>query len=121
MAFNVRVITYKGMRDIPRVLQKQNTEDSVFVRDEPYSSSQIVVVSSVAAASVPQAGDASGSALMVLEIPDGQAVRYEVNLSGSTALNARVAGATSPRATGTQIFHFGNGASISLVDAAAFP
>lgn len=117
MAFNVRVITYRGIRNIPQVLPKQYSGDSVFARDEPYFSSQVVVVSSIAANSVPQAADA-GAALMVLEIPDGQAVRYEVNLSGAGASNARVAGASSPRTTGTQIFHWGNGASISLIDAA---
>jgi hypothetical protein len=120
VAFNVRVIVYKGIRNVPQVLNKQYSSDSVFARDEPYMSSQIVVTSGAAAASVPQAADA-GSALMVLEIPDGQAVRYEINLSGALASNARVAGTTSPKATGTQIFHWGVGASISLVDAASFP
>jgi hypothetical protein len=120
MAFNVRVITYKGIRNVPQVLPKQFSSDAVFARDEPYMSSQIVVVSGAAAASVPQAADA-GCALMVLEIPDGQAVRYEVNLSGAGASNARVAGTASPKATGTQIFHWGASASISLIDAAGLP
>ena len=120
MAFNVRVITYTGIRNVPQVLPKQYSSDSVFARDEPYASSQVVVVSGSAAASIPQAGDTSAK-LMVLEVPDGQAVRYEVNLQGSGGTGARVAGSQSPRATGTQIFHWNNGASISLVDAASFP
>jgi hypothetical protein len=119
MAFNCRIVTYKGIRQVRQVLPKQYSSDSVFIRDEPYNSSQIVVVSGVAAGSVPQAAD-SDSTLMVLEIPDGQAVRYEVNLQGSAGTGARIAGTNSPRATGTQIFHWGNGANISLVDAASF-
>jgi hypothetical protein len=120
MAFNVRVLTYRGIRQTSEVLPKRFSSDSVFLRDEPYNSSQIVVVSGVANASIPPANEGS-SPLMVLEIPDGQAVRYEINMQGAAGTGARVAGSTSPKATGTAIFHWNAGASVSLIDAAGLP
>lgn len=120
MAFNVRVITYRGIRQTAEVLPKRYSSDSVFLRDEPYGSSQIVVVSSVANSSAPPVGE-TGVGLMVLEVPDGQAVRYEVNPQGAAGSGARVASTLSPKAAGTQVFHWNAGASISLIDAAGLP
>lgn len=116
MAFNVRVIAYKGMRQIQHLLDKQFTGDSVFVLDEPYVWSQVISVSAAAATSAPVAGD--GSTIMRLEIPDGQQVRYEINPSGPSASNARVAGNASPRTNGFDNFAWGAGYSVSLIDAA---
>lgn len=113
---NVRVFAYRGMRQIQHLLDKQFTGDTVFVLDEPYIWSQVISVSAVAASSAPVAND--GSTIMRLEVPDGAQVRYEINPSGPTASNARVAGNSSPRTSGFDNFQWAPGYSVSLIDAA---
>lgn len=115
MAFNVRLFTYRGMRQIPQLLVKQFNADSVFVLDEPYIASQVISVSAVAATSSPATDD---STILRIEVPDGQQVRYEINPNGPTASNARTAGNGSPRLSGFDNFAWGSGYSISLIDAA---
>lgn len=116
MAYNVRCFTYRGMRQIPSLLDKQFTSDSVFVLDEPYIASQVISVSAVAASSSPVSND--GSTILRIEVPDGQQVRYEINPNGPSASNARVASTNSPRLSGYDNFAWGSGFSISLIDAA---
>lgn len=119
MSFNVRIFTYRGTRQIHQVLVKQYNADSVFVLDEPYIASQLLVVNGATpVSSAPVAND--GSTLLRIEVPDGQQIRYEINPNGPTASNARVAGNTSPRLSGFDNFQWGAGYSISIVDAASF-
>lgn len=120
MAFTVRIFTYRGMRQIQQVLVKQFNSDSVFVLEEPYIASQTLNVNGATpVSSVPVAND--GSQILRIEVPDGQQIRYEINPSGPTASNARVAGTNSPRLAGFDNFQWGSGYSISMVDAASFP
>lgn len=115
MAFSVRIHSYRGMRQIQHLLDKQFTGDAVYVLDEPYLTGETISVSAVAASSTPVT---DGSTILRIEVPDGQQIRYEVNPSGPTASNARVATANSPRLSGYDNFAWGNGYSISMIDAA---
>lgn len=122
MSFSVRIFAYKGMRQIQQVLVKQFNSDSVFVLEEPYLWSQILVVNGATpVSSTPVSGAADGGSQIIrIEVPDGQQIRYEINPSGPSASNARVAGNLSPRLSGFDNFQWGPGYSISLVDAASF-
>lgn len=122
-AFNVRIFAYRGTRQIHQVLVKQYNADSVFVLDEPYLWSQLLAVNGATpVSSAPVSGSADGgSTVLRIEVPDGQQIRYEINPSGPSASNTRVAGNTSPRLSGFDNFQWGAGYSISVVDAASFP
>ncbi len=115
MAFNVRIFSYKGIRQIPQLLVRQFNADSVFVVDEPYLWQQTISVSSVAASTVAQ--DPDKGTIVRIEIPDNQAIRYEFNPPGRTA----IAGTNSPRLTGSDQFPWVKGATLSLIDAVNLP
>lgn len=57
--------------------------------------------------------------MVVVEVDDGAAVRYELNPNGNGAINARVASERSPKLTGRHRFQWSNGAQIVFVDADA--
>lgn len=119
--FNARLYTYAGIVQIHQRLVKQYSADSVFLLDEPYLASQLLVVpaggGAIASAVFPTPDK---STILRIEIPDGQQVRYEINPNGPLATNARVAGSTSPRLSGFDQFAWGAGYSLSLCDASAF-
>lgn len=116
MAFNVRVFGHRGIRQMPNVLPKQFSSDSVFQLEQPYEFAETVSVSSVAASSTAQA---SGDKTQVLriEVPDGQTIRYEINPPGRTT----VASSASPSLSGKDQFAFAQGWTVSMIDAAALP
>lgn len=119
--FNARIFGYRGIVQIHQRLVKQFSSDSVFVLDEPYAWSQLLIV--------PQGGGAVSSAVVAapdrstilrIEIPDGQQVRYEINPNGPNQTTTRIAGVNSPRLSGFDQFEWAAGYSISLCDAASF-
>lgn len=116
MAFNVRTFGYRGIRAIPRKDFVQFTSDSVSMLDEPYEWRQLLLVNGT----IPPAFTTvlpDLSTIIRVEVPDGQAIRYEINSPGRSV----VADASSPRQVGDQQYPFGPGWSISIVDAAAYP
>lgn len=116
MAFNVRVTTYRGMREMRKVLPQQYAADSVQMLEEPYEWSQ--VLASNGATAVPSVADNTANVTMVkIEVADGQSIRYEVKPPGST----RSAGNASPRMSGTDFFPFAPGWTFEFVDAASYP
>lgn len=119
----VRIFAYRGMRQIQQILTKQFNSDSVFVLDEPYNWSQVLVTAGATpVSSAPVSGAADGvSTILRVEVPDAFQIRYEINPSGPNASNARVAGNASPRLSGFDNFAWGSGYSISICDAASFP
>lgn len=116
MAFNVRLYGHRGLEQMPIVKPRQYTAETVFNLAQPYEWAQTVSVSATAASSAPVADVNSGSGVNVLriEVPDSQAVRYEINPPG----RAVVAGSQSPILSGHDNFYFRSGWTISLIDAA---
>src|SRR5258708_6988215 len=116
MAFNVRVFGLRGIKQIPQLLVRQYNSDSVFMFEEPYAwASGPISVSSVAISTPAQ--DPDLATFVRIEIPDNQAIRYEINPPG----RAVAAGTNSPRITGSDQFAWGKGWTISIVDAANLP
>lgn len=119
-AFNARIFGYAGTRQVAQGVPKHFNADSVFVRDEPYLWSQVIVVNGAApVASAVQPNDKA--TMLVIEVPDGQTIRYEINPNGPGTATARNAGNTSPRLSGIDAFEWFSGATVSFVDAASFP
>lgn len=119
--FNVRIHTYRGIVQVQQRLVKQYNADSVFVLDEPYIASQVLLVPAgggQVSSVVFTAPD--DSQILRIEVPDGQQIRYEINPNGPLATTARVAGNSSPRLSGFDNFLWAKGYSISMCDAAAF-
>lgn len=119
MAFNCRIFGHRGLQQIPISKPRQFNADSVFQVEQPYEFAQTISVSGVAAASAPVADANSGAAVTVLlvQVPDGETVRYEINPPG----RAIAAGSQSPAMSGMNYYYFRSGWSISLIDAAALP
>jgi hypothetical protein len=119
MAFNVRLHGYQGIVAMKVTNESgQQHSDSVYQLQQPPVWAQTVSVTAAAAPLVtpvtvlaPFVGDVSG--VLRIEVPDGQAIRYEINPPNVS----RTAGSTSPKMSGVDQFQWGSGWSISLVDA----
>lgn len=115
---NCRIFGYTGIVQLEQRLLKFANSDSVFMRQEPYLWSQKLTLNgAVPVPSVVQPNDAA--TMVVIEVDDNFAIRYEINLNGPLASNARVAGTMSPRLRGENVFQWVTGATISIVDASA--
>lgn len=115
---NVRIFGYSGTVQVEQRMLKFHNSDSVFVRQEPYLWSQKLTLNgAVPVSSVVQANDAA--TLVVVEVDDNVAVRYELNPNGPAASNARAASTNSPKLTGENIFQWFAGATMSFADASA--
>lgn len=115
MAFNVRCFAHEGLTQMPLIMPKQYSADSVFHLSQPYLWSQVVSVSSVAASIAPN--NTARVTILRIEVPDGQSVRYEINPSGRSV----VASTNSPILSGHDQFVFAPGWSLSLIDASSLP
>lgn len=118
--FNVRIYGYRGVSQIPQVHVTQFSNDSLLVNEEPYVFGQLIPTDGDNP--VTSASDAqTGTKMLKVEVPDGKGIRYEVNLNGPAATNARVASTDSPKMEGVNWITFSPGATFSFVDAANFP
>lgn len=123
MAFNVRIFGHDGLARLKVMTQTQFASDSVYHLKQPYLWAQNIAVSGVAAPSAPNVTIPTGktqdtTSVIAIEIPDGQAIRYEINPPGN---NPRVANTNSPRLTGNNVLEFGPNYTISMIDAAGLP
>lgn len=119
MAFSVRIFGHRGIIQMPLVLPKQFSSDSIFQLIQPYEWGQVISVSAVAASSAAVAAP-DKTAILRIEVPDGQTVRYEINPPNRTG-GIVAAGNGSPRISGFNQFYFGQGFTISLIDASNYP
>ena len=118
MSFNCRIYAYQGIQQMPVVLPKQFSSDSVFQVVEPYIWGATVSVSAVAASTPASAvaGDAK-TTMIRIEVPDGQTIRYEINPPNRTG-GVVVAGVNSPSLSGKDYFYFNPAWTVSIIDAA---
>jgi hypothetical protein len=123
MAYNVRLFGYSGIEQIEQNLPKQFTADTVFVPTEPCLWSEVISVPEGTGAAVTSTVVAlvpDHTRVCFIEVPDGKAVRYEVQPQGPTGGGARVAGTASRRLSGIQPVKWNAGFTISLTDAAFY-
>lgn len=116
MAFNVRIFGYRGTTQLPVALEKAFHADSVQVLSEPYEFGQKLVSNGATPVSSAADTDHQQVKLLRVEVPEGQAIRYELGPSSTV----RTPGDTSPRLVGTDNFEFAPGWVFSFVDAANF-
>ena len=128
MSFQVRIYGHQGLVSLKVVNDSgQLHSDSVFQLSQPYVfqqnltvsasalSSTLVTPATLAAAGSPFISDVSS--IIRIEVPDAQAIRYEINPPNRTA----VAGTNSPKLTGNDQFRWGSSWTISMIDAANLP
>lgn len=112
MAFNVRIFGHRGLDQMPVMNAKQFSADSVHQLVQPYEWRETVSAGAVAVSSSAQAAPDQTQVLRV-EVPDGSAIRYEINPPG----RAVVADVDSPILSGINHFYFRQGYTISMIDA----
>lgn len=120
MAFTVRIFGHDGLARM-RVVGTgggQMSTDSVFQLNQPYLWAQSLVTNGLTAvasvaASIPAGRTRDDTDVLRIEVPDGQAIRYEVNSQNRNV----AASANSPILTGRDQIKFGAGWTISIIDA----
>lgn len=116
MTFSVRIFGYRGLVQLVSALPKEFKADSVMVLSEPYEFSQKMTANGATVqSSVADPGKATK--LLMVEVADGNAIRYEVGPSGSI----RTPGDASPKLSGINHFEFAPGWLFKFVDAASYP
>lgn len=118
--FTVRVFGYAGMVQVQAKNLTQLNSDSVFLLDEPYMWSALIALTDATAKEMPvQAGDKAN--IIRIEVPDDQAIRFEINPHGPGLAASRVASTNSPKLTGADQFPWYQGATVSVIDASGLP
>lgn len=120
MAFTVRVFGHDGLSRM-RVMGSgagQFSSDSVFQLNQPYLWAQQLTTNGTTpvastAAPIPTGKSVDNTDILRIEIPDAQAIRYEVNQPGRNV----AASANSPILSGNNQIKFGVGWTISIIDA----
>lgn len=109
----VRIFGYPGIQQMPNVLPKQYSADSIYTLVQPYIFAQAIVVSGAAASSAADTDD--NTMLLRIEVPDDVTVAYEINPPNRTG-GVVAATANSPRLVGKDQFYFRKGWTVSLLD-----
>lgn len=119
MSFNVRLFGFRGIQQIPLIMPKQFSSDSVFQLVYPYEWGAVLVVSGTAISSAAQTVP-DATQILRIEVPDAQSIRYEINPPNRTG-GAKTADTTSPILSGINQFYFGPSWTISAIDASGLP
>jgi hypothetical protein len=137
MVFNVRMFGHRGTRQFPQLIPTQFTSAISEALFHPYDWMQLITTNGNSPVSSQLVGPQlfgfnDQAALIVIEVPDGQVVRYEFNaparLGGfmingvfTQFLTGTPAGNNSPTLTGRTIFAWTPGTILSFVEASFFP
>ena len=121
MAFSVRIYGYNGLAQMFVSQQRRMAVDTVWMAEEPPVWSALGVSNGATPVSITFPGPGVDTARVLgIEVPDNQQIRYELQLLGPTASNARTAGNLSRRMSGFDYINWQPGATLSFVDASAF-
>ena len=121
MAFNLRIYGYSGLAQMHVSQQHHFASDLVFMPEEPPIWSAVAASNGATPVSITFPGPGVDTARVLgIEVPDNQQIRYELQLLGPTASNARTAGNLSRRMSGFDYINWQPGATFSFVDAASY-
>lgn len=112
MSFSVRIFGHRGMVQTNIIDPHQQTLDNALMLTQPYVWAQKLTVSGTPVIS--QVVNPDAAAIVLIEIPAGQAVRYEINSSTRSVQ----ASANSPVLLETSRLPWAIGWQLSLMDAA---
>lgn len=112
MAFDVRIFGHRGVAQVPRVNPRQFSSDAVEMLYQPPEWQQ--KLTSAGATPVTSNAEASDKAQCIMvEVPDGEAIRYRIKPDGDTT----VVDDTCPKLTGRDVFFWGPGWTFSFIEA----
>jgi hypothetical protein len=121
MAFNLRCFGYSGLSQMHVSHERRFSSDTVFFAEEPPLWSAVAASNGATPVSITFPGPGVDTARVLgIEVPDLCQIRYELQLLGPTASNARTAGNLSRRLSGFSYINWQPGATFSFVDAASF-
>jgi hypothetical protein len=121
MAFNVRCFGYNGLAQMYVSHQRRMATDTVWVAEEPPVWSAVALSNGSIPVSLVFPGPGVDTAkILGIEVPDNCQIRYELQLLGPLASNARTAGNLSRRMNGFDLIPWTAGATFSFVDAASY-
>lgn len=112
MTTAVKIFTHRGLVAAPVLTRSQDTKDTVFLLEQPYLAAESLSATGVAASSNAATAPAK-TALVRIEVEDSKTVRIEFNPPGrSTAATAN-----SPAFSGKDVAMFGQGWTLSVIEA----
>ena len=121
MAFNLRCFGYSGLSQMHVSHERRFSSDTVFFAEEPPLWSAVAASNGATPVSITFPGPGVDTARVLgIEVPDNCQIRYELQLLGPTASNARTAGNLSRRLSGFNYINWQPGATFSFCDAASF-
>ena len=121
MAFTVRVFGYAGLSQMHVSHERRYSSDTVFFAEEPALWSAGATSNGPTSVSIVFPGPGTDTARVLgIEVPDNCQIRYELQLLGPLASNARTAGNLSRRMSGFDYINWQSGATFSFVDASSF-
>ena len=121
MAFNVRCFGYSGLSQMHVSHERRFSSDTVFFAEEPPLWSAVAASNGATPVSITFPGPGVDTARVLgIEVPDNQQIRYELQLLGPSASNARTAGNLSRRLSGFNYINWQPGATFSFADAASY-
>ena len=121
MAFNCRIFGYSGLQQMYVSQARRFASDSVMLAEEPPLWSNLAASNGASPVAIVYNGSGADLARVIgIEIPDGSAIRYELQLLGPLASTARTPGNLSRKLSGFTYIPWSAGATFSFVDAASF-
>lgn len=114
MAFTVRVYGHRGLDQLLVNMPKQFASDAIYQLVQPYEWRGVLAVNGAAPVSSAAQAIPDLTQILRVEVPDGSAIRYEINPPGRNV----PADANSPKLSGVNQFYFRQGYVISMIDAA---
>ena len=120
MAFNVRIFGYNGLSQMHVSQERRFAADTVWMSEEPPVWSALGVSNGSTPVAIVFPGPGTDTARVLgIEVPDNCQIRYELQLLGPLASNARTPGNLSRRMSGFDYVNWAPGATFSFVDAAS--